>query len=146
MKMSAQIATALVVFLLPALSQPALAQDPRTAFESAQNALLKKDYASAEKGFQEVLRLDPHSASAYSNLGVVYMRTQRFDSAIRALQEAKKLAPAVRAIDLNLGLAYYHKQEFAKAIPEFSQALQSQADNYQARYLLGMSCFMEDEY
>ena len=76
MKMSAQVAIALVLFLLPVLRQPALAQDPRAAFESAENALLNKDYASAEKGFQEVLRLDPHSAAAYSNLGVVYMRTR----------------------------------------------------------------------
>jgi cytochrome c-type biogenesis protein CcmH/NrfG len=72
--------------------------------------------------------------------------TQRFDSATLALLEAKKLAPALPAIDLNLGLAYYHQQEFAKAIPEFSQVLQSHADNYRARYLLGMSYFMEDEY
>jgi len=71
---------------------------------------------------------------------------QRFDSAIRALLEAKKLAPPLPAIDLNLGLAYYHQRDFAKAIPEFSQVLQSQADNYQARYLLGMSYFMQDEY
>ncbi len=97
----------LLALLLPqAPGQPAPAQDPHVVFQRAQNALLSRDYAAAEKEFQEVLRLDPRSASAYSNLGVVYMRTQRFDSAIRALLEAKKLAPGMPGIDLNLGLAY----------------------------------------
>jgi tetratricopeptide (TPR) repeat protein len=73
------------------------------------------------------------------------MRTERYDSAIQAFQAAKKLAQTMPEIDLNLGLAYYHKQEFAKAIPEFSQVVLSRQDDYQARYLLGISYFMEDD-
>ena len=86
-------------------AQQHTAQDLRPIFERAQQALLKKDYARAEGGFQEVLRLDPRSA-ACTNLGVVYMRTEKYDSAIRVFMEAKKLNPLIPGIDLNLGLAY----------------------------------------
>ena len=72
----AQLPILLVLFLPQAPGQPPPVQDPRVVFQSAQNALLNKNYAGAEKAFQEVLRLDPHSAAAYSNLGVVYMRTR----------------------------------------------------------------------
>ena len=72
-----------------AQSRPSSSQDPRIAFESAQRALSAGDYKRAESGFREVLKLDPKSAAAYVNLGVVYMRTEKFDAAIKALQSAK---------------------------------------------------------
>jgi tetratricopeptide (TPR) repeat protein len=93
-----------------------------------------------------VLKLDPKSASAYVNLGVVYMRTERFDAAIKALESAKRLAPSVAGIDLNLGLAYYRKKDYSAAIPHFAQVLRADAGNYQARYLKGMCHFVQDEY
>src|SRR5215471_19107550 len=96
---------------------------PRSVFESAQRALLAGDYKSAESGFREVLRLDSQSAAAYVNLGVVYMRTQKFDAAIKALESAKKLAPSMAGVDLNLGLAYYHKKNYPQAIPHFASVL-----------------------
>ncbi len=50
-------------------------QDLRSAFERAQQALAAQNYPAAERGFKEFLKLDPNSAAAYTNLGVVYMRT-----------------------------------------------------------------------
>src|SRR6266699_2173204 len=84
-----------LVFLLAALpgrswaiSMPTgmlFAQDSgdkvRAAFERAQQALMAQDYAGAERGFKEFLKLDPNSAAAYTNLGVVYMRTGKLEEA-----------------------------------------------------------------
>lgn len=142
-------------FLLPLLlistiwlaaTHPTQAQNPEEIFNQAQRALAAGNYAKAEEGFHAVLKLDPRSAAAYDNLGVVYMRQARWDRALQALTEAKRLAPQVAGIDLNLGLAYYHKLEFEKAIPPFARVLQANPDNSQARYLLGMSYFMQDAY
>jgi tetratricopeptide (TPR) repeat protein len=127
-------------------SRPIPSPDPRSIFERAQHALAAGDYKSAENGFHEVLKLDPKSASAYVNLGVVYMRTERFDAAIKALESAKRLAPSVAGIDLNLGLAYYRKKDYSAAIPHFAQVLRADAGNYQTRYLKGMCHFVQDEY
>ena len=120
--------------------------DPRGVFEQAQRALASGDYPGAERGFRKVLQLDPGSAAAYVNLGVVYMRTVRFDDAIRAFQTAKKLDPQMVGIDLNLGLAYYRKQDFAQAIPHFARVLAADPGNAQAHHLKGMCHFLLDEY
>ncbi len=116
MRTPALIAIFLTLFILQAAAQQPPVADPKPIFERAQLALRNKDYPAAERGFQEVLRLDPRSAAAYTNLGVVYMRMEKYDSAIRALLEAKKLKPNLPGIDLNLGLAYYSKEEFPKPL------------------------------
>ncbi len=94
--------------------------DPKAIFEQAQRALESRDYTAAEQGFRAVLKIDPHSAAAYSNLGVVYMRRNEYARAVEAFANAKRLAPQVTGLDLNLGLAYYHQNDFAKAIPHFA--------------------------
>jgi tetratricopeptide (TPR) repeat protein len=121
-----------ILTVRPVPGQQPPAHGLRAVFERAQNALVLKDYAGAERGFKEVLQLDPRSVAAYSNLGVVYLRTERYDAALRAFLEARKLNPAIPGVDLNLGLTYYHKQDFVKAIPKFSHVLRLQPDNYQA--------------
>jgi len=121
------------------------ASNPKIIFEEARRALVAHDYAQAERGFRAVLSIDPHSAPAYANLGVVYMRLGRYERAIEAFQNAKRLAPEERGLDLNLGLAYYHQNAFARAIPAFARVLQSNPEHAQARYLLGMSYFMNDD-
>jgi len=104
---AALLLSVITSFVGPAAFQCAR-QDPKSLFDEAQRALLAHDYPKAEHGFREFLRIDPQSVGAYSNLGVVYMRTGRYDQAIKALKQAKKLAPQMAGLDLNLGLAYYH--------------------------------------
>src|SRR5271157_5619175 len=105
------MATRTTLALLLILSAPCLrgqqppAEDPRAVFERAQRALLNQDYARAQAGFQEVLRLNPRSVAALSNLGVVYMRTEKYDLAIQTFLQARKWDPQVPGIALNLALA-----------------------------------------
>ena len=81
----------LMLVSLPVSGQQPSAEDPRVVFERAQKALLAKDYSNAEKGFKEVLRLDPRSAAAYSNLGVVYMRLERYNAAIPDIPRSQEV-------------------------------------------------------
>src|SRR5437867_12472558 len=63
----------LVLLATPGLcTERSRPQEPKTLFEEAQRTLAAGDYASAEKGFREALKLEPRSAAAYSGLGVVY--------------------------------------------------------------------------
>ncbi len=121
-------------------------QDLRATFEHAQQSLAAKDYAGAEHGFKEFLKLDPQSAAGYTNLGVVYLRTGKSEEAIQAFETARKLDPHMVGVDLNLGLAYYRKQDFGHAVPYFEHLLAADPDSVQAHYLLGMSHFMRKEY
>src|SRR5579859_3410414 len=98
-------------------------QNLRAAFARAQQALAAKDYADAERGFKDFLKLDPNSAAAYTNLGVVYLRTAKPDEAIKVFEIARKLDPGMVGVDLNLGLAYYRKQDFSRALPYFQHVV-----------------------
>jgi hypothetical protein len=85
----------LVTLILPqAPGQPPPPQDPRVVFQSAQNALLNKDYASkayldlyvdqhAMTELQRSISLDPKLGFEHFNLGVAYQR-------MGMLQEAGK--------------------------------------------------------
>jgi Flp pilus assembly protein TadD len=97
--------------------------DPKVVFEEAQDALVKGRYAEAERGFREVLQMNPDPAAALANLGFVYMRTNRLDESIEAFTKSRKLAPHLTGIDLNLGLAYYRQRNFPKAIPRLVKQL-----------------------
>jgi tetratricopeptide (TPR) repeat protein len=137
------------LLLLPILglsASQARPQDPRAVFDRAQRALLAGNYEKAEEGFREVLELDPLSAAAYSNLGVIYLRTNKLDAAIESLQAARKLAPQVVGINLNLGLAYYRKKAYPEAIPYFDHVLQAYPVHEQARFLKGMCHFVLSDY
>src|SRR5215467_13908446 len=81
----------LLLFRLPLLR--AQATSSTTTQASSQNdrarlanvgrdALNSGNYAVAEKNYNTLLKLGVHSPLVYSNLGVVYMRTGRFDRAI----------------------------------------------------------------
>lgn len=143
-------AAALVILILGAA--PSSAQPPQKfetaaeAFQVGQRELAAEQYAAAEAAFREVLRLDPNSAAAYTNLGVVYMRTGRFDAAIASLQEAARLAPRVAGIHLNLGLAHLRQGEYREAIPPFQKALELGAEPGRTRYLLGFTYYLVNDY
>lgn len=122
------------------------ADNLRIVFERAEKALGSGDYVAARQGFLDVLKSDPNSAAAYTDLGVTYQRMGNLDASITALEKARSLAPAAPGIDLNLGLAYYRKHQFKRAIPYFAEVARAHPDNVQAHYLEGLSQFMLNEY
>src|SRR5450755_332490 len=111
----APIAAIFVCFAL--FGQQAETPNPKELFERGQQSLNAGKYAAAERDFHSLIAMGVRSASVYTNLGVVYIRTRKLDSAIQALKQAKELAPGMTGIDLNLGLAYYQQREFKQAVP-----------------------------
>jgi tetratricopeptide (TPR) repeat protein len=150
--MSVQIKTALVMVVFAgeavfslAAQQP-LAHDVQALALRAQSAFSQGQYATAERDYSELLQIGARSAAVYSNLGVVYLREGKLDSAILVLGKAKALAPSVAGIRLNLGLAYFRRREFKKASTYFGEVLSMEGENAQARYLRGVCNFMMDDY
>ena len=111
-------------------------EDPKAHFESASQALSSGDLASAEQGFQSVLKLQPKHIGALGNLGVVYSRMGRTTDAIDAYRRALKLAPRDPLLNLNLGLAYLKQENYPAAKVLFETTLAAQPSNAQARELL----------
>ena len=137
---------ALVILCGPFSLAQARPENPRTVFEHGQNALSSGQYAVAEQDFQKLLRQGVQSASIYTNLGVVYLRTNRLDAAVASLSKAQRLSPKTAGIHLNLGLAFLRKQEFKRAAAQFAAVISIDPSNLQARYLKGVCHFMTDDF
>jgi protein O-GlcNAc transferase len=105
------------VLLLLLASAPPQPGGAAAAFQRAAAALSAGDYAAAEKGFQEVLKLEPTSVPALGNLGVTYSRQERFSEAVGVYRKALKLAPNEPGLLLNLAIAYVKQEQYAGAKP-----------------------------
>src|SRR3974390_2841428 len=62
-------------------SKPA-AVNPQKSFEAGEAALREGKLDDAERAFRQVLAVDPASAGAYSNLGVIQMRRKQWPHAL----------------------------------------------------------------
>lgn len=120
--------------------------DPQAWFAKGQAALQSGDLATAEKSFRTVLSVDPRSAAAYANLGVIAMRRKDWEQALSLLQKAEKLDPKMAGIRLNIGLAEYRRANYPGAIAPLSSVVQEQPENVQARYLLGLCQVFTERY
>jgi Flp pilus assembly protein TadD len=123
----------------------------KDVYLAGEAALRKNDLQTAEVSFKEVLHHEPRSAGAYSNLGVIAMRREQWETALNDLQQASKLAPQVVGIRLNIGLVYYRTGRYRSAVPAFRSVLHEKksgdkTSTDQARYLLGLCEFFNAKY
>ena len=121
-------------------------EDPAKLFASGEAALKSGDLDKAEQAFKQVLVVDPKSAAAYANLGVIDMRRKHWSSALTNLRHAEKLAPEMTGVRLNIGLAYYRQNEYWRAIPAFESAVRDQPTSVQAHFLLGQCYFFTERW
>lgn len=129
------------IFLAPGAAGQASSSarvDPQVSFARGQAALQSGDLAAAEKSFRQVLSVDPRSAAAYANLGVIAMRRKDWEHARSLLQKAEHLDPKMAGIRLNIGLVEYRSANYAGAIAPLTSVVAEQPENVQARYLLGL--------
>src|SRR5215469_11890031 len=97
------------------------AQSTAERFDQAVAALSAGNYAAAESGFLDVLRVAPDHVATLQNLGVVYARTGRADQAIAMYRRALELTPHDRSVQLNLGLTYMRIHSYADAMAVFQK-------------------------
>lgn len=91
-------------------------------------ALAGKDYASAEKHYAGVLKLQPDSALAYNNLAWVSAKLNK-TGAIGLAEKANALAPDQPAFMDTLALLLSEKGEYAKALALQYKVLALQPQN-----------------
>ena len=133
----------LLALMIPAAQ--ASQQPEHTLMQEGIQALQRGEDASAESIFRRVLAMDPRSAAAYCNLGVIYLRARRTEDAIAALENAQRLTPEDIGIDINLGIAFFRAEQFDAAIQHLSKVV-AQTENVDSRYLLGLSYFRLNRY
>ncbi len=101
-----KLCVAILLFCLACLPVPA---DPASAaidehLHRAAAYLASRDLDSAAKEFQIVLTLDPNSADAYANLGVIAFARHDYPISLRYLQRALTLDPSLTQTEALLGI------------------------------------------
>ena len=109
------------------------AEPPAQVFDRAVAALNNGNYAAAEAGFQQVLKVSPRHPGALQNLGLVYSRTDRLDQAIATYRRALDVSPANKSVLLNLALAFMKREQYGEALPVFRSLFQAYPETPAAR-------------
>jgi len=122
------------------------ASNPERFFQEGEAALRDGKLTQAEVAFRRVVAVDPQSAGAFSNLGVIAMRQRSWARAIENLEKAERLAPTVAGIRLNIGLAYFKQGDYGRAVAPLKSVVRDQPASLQAQYLLGLCYFFTQRF
>jgi len=116
--------------------QPA---DPLAALlRQAEDAIEKKDYATAVPPLQSYLAQRPEDATAHFQLGYAFSALERWDAAKSEYNRAIALNPKLVAAYLNLGLVLLDREP-AAAVEPFRRAAELLPDQPRPRFLRGLA-------
>ncbi len=120
--------TLLILAVLPALLQPALAQTEqrmeqlRAGITAAQ---ARGDLASAVRGYEEMIRIAPRLGAAYNNLGSLYVRQGNYQKAAEVLEKGLQVDPKMTSAAALLGISLYELGRYAEARPRLEEAVRA---------------------
>ncbi len=83
-------------------------------WEYFDTASKRGNWDAAERALLQILKYDHKNTAAYNQLGMIYVRTKRFEDAIACFDIASSLAPSVASL-YNLGLVHFQTGNFQEA-------------------------------
>src|SRR4029077_8323034 len=107
------------------------AQTPDLAKLSAdgQAALRNQQFDRAQELYEQIIKLDPRSAQAHSNLGLALYISAKYPRAISEFQKALQLDPHLDHTRVLLALSYFDTGDIAAATPLLEKAYQGNKDD-----------------
>jgi tetratricopeptide (TPR) repeat protein len=105
-------------------------------YAQAKAAQQRGDDASATQKYQAMLKLAPHLAPAYNNLGMLYFNQHDYASAAQVLEQGLKLNPDMPTATALLGLSYVQMGENVKAEPLLESAVRANPSDDNAEMAL----------
>ena len=135
----------LVVFLLVVCPRAGLAvqqgndevtPEVQRLYAQANAASQKGDDATAIEKYRAILKLAPHLAAAYNNLGVLYFNQHDFGNAASVLKRGLELNPDMPTATAMLGMSYVQLGSEEKAEPLLRETLKSDPQNDQVEMML----------
>ena len=112
-------------------------------------ATRERDFERAEEEWKKVVGLDPGSAQAFNNLGLIYYLEHKYPEARGALGKALKLDPSLVNTRILLGACLVRERKPEAAIEELAPALNSRlTDSAEktARVALHEAWFARESY
>jgi tetratricopeptide (TPR) repeat protein len=123
---------ATVIVLCASLSTlPSWAQSQNLAELSLQgrSALREQQFDRARSIYEQVVKLDPRSAEAHSNLGFALYMTGSYLPAISQFLRALELEPHLDRTQVLLALAYFDSGDIERALPLLEKAYLTRKDD-----------------
>jgi len=117
--------SALTLSAQTASQQPPSEARIQSHFAAAQQAQRQKDYATAEREYQNVIALTPEFAEVHMNLGLVYQLQNRYPEAMTEFHRALKLKPSLTGANFFLGVDYCKTGQGPKALQYLKAALKA---------------------
>lgn len=105
-------------------------------YAEANAAEQHEDVRTAIQKYRQILRLAPHLAAAYNNLGMLYFNEQDYDRAVEVLKRGLELDPRMPSAAAMLGMSYYSLGDEDKAEPYLEKALKTNPADDQAEMVL----------
>ena len=118
--------------------------EPRLA--AGQILLDQKNYAEAQKEYEQILEIKPQSVPALDGLSTALIGQKKFDQAEQVLRRQLAADPQNRAAHLRLGNLQMASQRYDDAIIEFSQVLELSPDDREAKRDLAGAAALAKKY
>jgi tetratricopeptide (TPR) repeat protein len=107
---------------------------------------LKGDHDDAIKQFDYVLEQDKNYYDAHYNMGLVFLKEERFNEALIAFEKCVKIAPKDFKGHVQMGIAYRGLEEYDKATKSLEQANKLAPTNSDIIYQIGMVAEAQGKY
>ena len=107
------------------------------AFQSATEAIDKKNYDQALSLLRQIVETDPNDFQAWERLGTVYFIQKNFAEAEKSYVEALKRHPGYAVALISLGRLRIVQKNFDGAVEVLTQAVQVEPGSAQSNYFLG---------
>ena len=92
-----------------------------------------------DEAYERALQVDPASAEAHSNIGVVYFALGRFEGAIRHFRKAVESRPEYGTAYANMAAAYARLGQHEEAVDSYQRALALDPEDIGARFNMGLA-------
>jgi predicted Zn-dependent protease len=92
-------------------------------YTQAKAAQQQNDRATAIEKYRAMIKLAPHLAAAYNNLGMLYFKDRDYTHAAEVLERGLKLNPNMQSASAMLGMSYFQLGVYDKAEPILRAAL-----------------------
>jgi tetratricopeptide (TPR) repeat protein len=140
-------AISLLICATLAFEKPAAAQHAGLSelLQQGQAAFRDQQFDRARAVYEQVVKLDPRSAQAHSNLGLALYMMGSYPHAIQEFQKSLELDPRLDQTEELLALSYFDTGQLQRAIPLFEKAYQTRKDDPVVAAHLGMAYLREKQ-
>lgn len=108
----------------------------QSLYAQAKAARQRGDSATAIEKYRAIIKLAPHLAAAYNNLGMLYFDSHDYARTVEVLQRGLDINPSMPSAAAMLGMSYFQLGKNDKAQPLLESALRANPKDDQVEMIL----------